>query len=150
MLCDLQGKTHHEAARILGLPVGTVSSRLVRARDKLRKRLVRRGLSFSAGAIATVCAHDAARAALLPAALVAATARAAVQFVAGGTTAAAIPSTLVSLVKTVSKSLLIGKLTATGTMLTMSVVLAGTIGAAAVAVRLVGQEPSGPFERRHR
>lgn len=146
VLCNLQGKTHHEAARILGLPVGTVSSRLVRARDKLRRRLVRRGLTFSAGAVATVCAHDAARAALPPA-LAAATARAAVQFVAGGATAAAIPSTLASLAKTVSKSLLIGKLTATGTMLTMSIVLAGTIGAAAVAVRLAQQEPPGPFKR---
>jgi len=145
VLCDLQGKTHHEAARILGLPVGTVSSRLVRAREKLRKRLVRRGLSLSAGAVGTVCAHDAAQAAIPPA-LVAATSRAAVEFMTGGAAAAAIPATLASLAEAVSKSLLIGKLTATGTMLTMALVLAGTIGAAAVA-RLSQQEPAGPFQR---
>jgi len=145
VLCDLQGKTHHEAARILGLAVGTVSSRLVRAREKLRKKLVRRGLTLSAGAVATVCAHDAAQGALPPA-LVAATSRAAVQFMTGGATPAAIPATLASLAETVSKSLLIGKLTATGTMVTMTLVLAATIGAAAVA-RLSQQEPAGPFQR---
>ncbi len=147
VLCDLQGKTHHEAARILGLPVGTVSSRLVRAREKLRKRLVRRGLNLSAGAVATVCAHNAAEAAISPA-LVAATSRAAVEFVSGGATAAAIPATLASLAETVSKSLLIGKLTATGTLLTMALVLAASIGAAGVGVaRLSQQEPPGPFQR---
>src|SRR5438094_3671828 len=39
VLCDLEGKTRKEAARHLGLPEGTVGSRLARARVFLAKRL---------------------------------------------------------------------------------------------------------------
>ena len=45
VLCDLDGRTHEEAARHLGCPVGTVKSRLVRGRERLRDRLTRRGLA---------------------------------------------------------------------------------------------------------
>ena len=39
VLCDLEGRTHEQAARHLGWPVGTVKSRLSRARERLRDRL---------------------------------------------------------------------------------------------------------------
>ncbi|WZO98634.1 sigma-70 family RNA polymerase sigma factor [Isosphaeraceae bacterium EP7] len=45
VLCDLEGQTHEQAARHLGWPIGTVKSRLTRARDRLKLRLIRRGLS---------------------------------------------------------------------------------------------------------
>jgi len=45
VLCDLEDVTHEQAAVRLGWPVGTVKSRLVRGREKLRSRLVRRGLA---------------------------------------------------------------------------------------------------------
>ncbi len=48
VLCDLEGRTVEEAARHLGCPVGTVKSRLSRARERLRVRLIRRGLAPSA------------------------------------------------------------------------------------------------------
>ena len=44
MLCYLEGLTHEQAADRLGWPVGTVRSRLARARNRLRARLARRGL----------------------------------------------------------------------------------------------------------
>jgi RNA polymerase sigma factor (sigma-70 family) len=47
--CYLEEKTYLEAARTLGLAAGTVSSRLARGRDILRKRLLRRGLTLSSG-----------------------------------------------------------------------------------------------------
>ncbi len=45
VLCDLEGHTHEQAARDLGWPVGTVKSRLSRGRERLRGRLLRRGLA---------------------------------------------------------------------------------------------------------
>ncbi len=41
--CHLEGLTQHDAARRLGWPVGTLQSRLDRARRRLRDRLSRRG-----------------------------------------------------------------------------------------------------------
>jgi len=42
VLCELEGRTLDEAARLLGWPKGTVAGRLSRGRDLLRRRLSRR------------------------------------------------------------------------------------------------------------
>jgi hypothetical protein len=47
ILCDLEGKTSKEAAQELGLPVGTVASRLIRTRRMPAKRLTRLCLAVS-------------------------------------------------------------------------------------------------------
>jgi RNA polymerase sigma-70 factor (ECF subfamily) len=44
-LVDIDGLTYAEAAEVLGVPVGTVMSRLHRARARIRDRLVRAGLT---------------------------------------------------------------------------------------------------------
>ena len=49
VLCYFEGLTHDDAAAQLRWPVGTVRGRLARARDRLRDRLDRRGVSLSAG-----------------------------------------------------------------------------------------------------
>ena len=49
VLCDLEGRSYAEAARLLRCPLGTVQSRLARARDRLRERLIRRGVGEVTG-----------------------------------------------------------------------------------------------------
>lgn len=61
VLCYLQGVTYEVAARTLHLPLGTLATRLTRAREILRTRLLRRGVSL---AIAPVIAAVAAAPAL--------------------------------------------------------------------------------------
>jgi RNA polymerase sigma factor (sigma-70 family) len=45
VLCLLEGLRHDEVAHHLGCPLGTIESRLSRAREKLQHRLTRRGLA---------------------------------------------------------------------------------------------------------
>jgi RNA polymerase sigma factor (sigma-70 family) len=54
VLCGLEGKTHEEAAHLLGWPVGTLKVRLMRGRARLRARLVRRGLAPLAAAFCSM------------------------------------------------------------------------------------------------
>jgi RNA polymerase sigma-70 factor (ECF subfamily) len=48
-LVDVQGLSYLEAAGVLGVPVGTVTSRLYRARGKIRHRLVADGMAPEGG-----------------------------------------------------------------------------------------------------
>ena len=73
VLCDLEGRTHEQAARHLGWPIGTVKSRQSRGRERLRQRLLRRGLGSNAGLIGPSV--------LVPPALVDSTTSAVVHFV---------------------------------------------------------------------
>jgi RNA polymerase sigma factor (sigma-70 family) len=81
VLCYLEGKTNEEAAKLLGCPKGTVLSRLSRARERLRRRLTRRGLALTSG-LGAVLAQATAQAAV-PAALRENTLQAALLFVTG-------------------------------------------------------------------
>ncbi len=126
VLCDLEEKTHKEAARILGVPVGTVSSRLVRGRSLLRSRLARRGLNPSDA--------DPPRdktAMFVPPALIAKTARAAAQFAAGSNLAGILPAYLATLTHGMLKTMLLAKLTSKGMAISMIVCL--SLGAVTVA-----------------
>jgi RNA polymerase sigma-70 factor (ECF subfamily) len=80
VLCYLEGLTHEQAAARLGWPVGTVRSRLARARARLRGRFLKRGLAPgclaplphslvepTVKAAMLVAAHDAAEAGLVSA-----------------------------------------------------------------------------------
>ena len=94
VLCYLEGLTHEGAAEQLGWPVGTVRGRLSRARDLLRARLTRRGVTASVGLAVIESLTESANAAL-PGALREATVRA-VARVGAGQTIAAVASTTVA------------------------------------------------------
>ena len=135
VLCYLQGKTYGEAAQLLGWPEGTVSGRLGRARELLRRRLLRRGLGLPAGGVATLLATTAVRAAV-PAALVQATLRAAAMFAGAEGTS----STPAILAEEVLRAMFLSKL-----KLGAAVVLAlAVIGTGLSVLVRGGGEPARP------
>ena len=60
VLCDLEGLTEGQAAVRLGLPVGTVRSRLRRGRERLRGRLLSRGVTLSTLVVGSTSVSDGA------------------------------------------------------------------------------------------
>ncbi len=95
-LCYLQGLSYEQAARQLGWPLGTVGSRIARARELLRSRLVRRGVTATTAALPVLLAREATAA---PAGWVEAATRAAMRLGegAGGAKAAGTVSAAVAL-----------------------------------------------------
>jgi RNA polymerase sigma factor (sigma-70 family) len=114
VLCDLEGRPRKEAARRLGVPEGTLSSRLAAARRMLAGRLARRGLALSGGALAASVSGGAARAAVPPV-LTSSTIRAAA-LAAGGKLGAA-PAAAASLAKGVVRAMWMTKLKAAAAVL---------------------------------
>jgi RNA polymerase sigma factor (sigma-70 family) len=110
VLCDLEGGSRKDVARQLGLPEGTLSSRLATARQLLAKRLARRGLTVSGGALPAALLENAA-AACLPTALVRSTVNAAAGVAAGlAVTTAVVSARVVGLVKGVMRAMALQKI----------------------------------------
>lgn len=108
VLCELRGVSRGEAARALGVPEGTLSSRLAGGRKKLAERLTRRGVALSAAAVAATLANDRAAAGIVPDPLVSNTCRLVADW-------AAVPPSILRLAKggfSVRKTMALGVVTA--------------------------------------
>ncbi|MFO0846523.1 MAG: sigma-70 family RNA polymerase sigma factor [Gemmataceae bacterium] len=133
VLCYLQGRTNEEAARELGRPVGTVLSRLSRARERLRQRLTRRGLGPAAVTAPLVPSLGA-----LPD-LVGSTTRAALSVAAAGATAAGVAPGVLVLMEGAMRTMFVMKLKTVAA----AVMLAAVLGGSAVGFRLASAQSSG-------
>ena len=142
ILCELEGKTHRQAAEQLGWPVGTVSGRLSRARAMLASRLSRPGTPLTVGALGVLLVHDAAQAGVPPE-LVRSTAQAASLSTAGkAVTAGVVSAEVAALTGEVLKTMLINKLTLATAMLLVALALAA--GGTSLTYRAHATEPANP------
>lgn len=122
VLCYLEGRTNEEAARELGWPVGTLFTRLARARQLLRHRLTRRGICLSGFPLAAFLTSETTAA--VSAALIGETVRAATLFAAGNAASAgAVSARAAALAEGVLHTMFLSKMKG----IALIVVLAGTL-----------------------
>jgi RNA polymerase sigma factor (sigma-70 family) len=139
VLCDLEGHSMREAARLVGCPEGTLSSRLTRGRVLLGRRLLRRGLTLSAALLSGPAAS-----AELPAGLAAATLKAAGLSAAGATAGAAASTNVLTLTHEVLKTMLLTKIKVGALLLLAGVAIAGagTVVLTTTGAMAAGDGPS--------
>ncbi len=144
LLCYLQGLSCEAAAERLGCARGTVFSRLARARELLRRRLIRRGVEVSAGALAALLAENTILRAAPPVALREVTIRTSL-LLAAGMTGQTLSAPLAAVVEGVVRSMFLSKVKFVAiAMLAIGIAGAGTgfLGYRTVA------EPPAPIEKK--
>jgi RNA polymerase sigma factor (sigma-70 family) len=145
LLWHLEGKTLEAIARELNWPLGTVSTRLTRARQRLRTRLARRGLGLAVALAAIALARNSAPAAV-PEVLAASTIRAALRLAAGQEIADTVSPAVAGLTEGVHKAMNMDRLKVVAMVLLALGVLAA--GAGLLAYQLLAAEPAGGAEEK--
>jgi RNA polymerase sigma factor (sigma-70 family) len=138
ILCYLESKAYQEAADELGCTRGALSTRLARARDLLRHRLARRGVTLSAEMLALIPAERVS--ATAPAALVGVTVRAGLLFAAGQAAGGAVSMKVVTLAEGVVRAMRMSK---QGVLLALALTL-GMLGVGAGVLLLRAANAEGP------
>jgi RNA polymerase sigma factor (sigma-70 family) len=154
LLCCQEGHGQAEAARQLGVPEGTVWSRLSQARERLRTRLARRGIALPAVLTAAALAPDAAAA--LPGGMTAAATRAARAFAVGG--GAGVSAQVIELANRGVRAMAMSKVRYGAIVMLAAGAACGLAGGAAVrrlapvadlpAQPQAAQPPAAPADRR--
>ena len=149
VLCFLEGLTREQAAGQLRWPLGTLQSRLARGRERLRHRLIRRGLAPSAILPDAVLRAEMTRP-VVPAALADAAARAALASAAGRPAIVGAISAPAALTEEVLKAMWFHKLKMiagtmmAGTLLAAGVVATGTGRGMSEATPEVARDATAP------
>ncbi len=142
ILCYWEGLTHEQAAARLGCPLGTVRSRVARARGMLHRRLSRRGLEPVAGVMLAAFESPGflkASALEIPANLVSSTVQLSKQVASGGSLVQLTSPSIASLVQKVIGSMFMTKLKTISACLLV-------IGAGAYGLTLAAPQ-TGPARR---
>jgi RNA polymerase sigma factor (sigma-70 family) len=136
ILCYFEGLTHDEAALRLRCPVGTVRSRMAKARSLLRARLTRAGVGPIQASLGLLHRPLAAE---IPPALVARLTHSALRVVAGQSLADAVSTSVASLTEGASRMIFLNKIVALApAALVASALLAGV----GLAARQAGDRPA--------
>jgi RND family efflux transporter MFP subunit len=155
VLCCLEGKTGEEAALLLGCPPGTVSSRLTRARERLRNRLTRRG--FAPGVLLLIASASDTLAAAVPEALVESVLGAAPMFAGSVPLPGQLPTRSTAVAEGVVRAMFLNKLKLVSAFFAIGLLAAGAVLAGAGtdpdknparAVPNGGDEKRPPDEKR--
>jgi RNA polymerase sigma factor (sigma-70 family) len=127
LLCGLEGMTHAEAGKHLGWPKGTVAGRLSRARELLRTRLLRRGVTAPA-ALTPVLTASGARA-TVPPQLLACAGKSAALLAAGKSAAALVSPGITTLMRGVLLKMFLSRLSTTIALMAALAVILASAGA---------------------
>jgi RNA polymerase sigma factor (sigma-70 family) len=135
VLCDLEGLTHDQAAAVLGCPIRTLQARLYRGRERLRRRLLRRGLSPAVGLVSGSLSAEAGPA--VSASWADATIGAAMGMAKGRAGATVVPEAANLLFQGVTKAMFLTRLLRIAAVIVVLGLPAGlTFGLAPIAPRL--------------
>jgi RNA polymerase sigma factor (sigma-70 family) len=150
--CYFEGLSPDEAARRLRWSSGTLRSRLVRARDKLRRGLARRGIVLSTTALGVALAPRSASASV-SSLLCDSTTRTAIHFAARRAAGEAISASAAALAQEVLKTMIVHKLKAAALSFLMLATLAagaGYLSLNAFAGPREGEPPGEPGAKEAR
>jgi hypothetical protein len=143
LLCYLEGQTRDEAARQLGWSLATLRGRLERARERLRWRLTRRGVTLSASLLGAALAGPASSAEV-PTLMTVSAVRAAVQVGEGAALGSIVPGRIVTLMEGVIQAMCWTKAKLAAVLL-LGVCLAGL---SAGLLAQPGSDPGESFRRK--
>ena len=129
VMCELEGASRADAAKTLGVPEGTLSSRLARGRELLRRRLLKHGALLPAGGLVSLFTANGVGRATVPAVLLTRTSELAT-IVTGAVTVGTVPVGAAQLTDEVLKSMFLTKLRSAGVAVFALVLVATGLAAA--------------------